>query len=121
MNQEEIVVEIERIKGVQTAQGQDIASLKEKARKIEEKQELMYEMNKNIALMAQSQQRTEESMGEMKAGFKTLSNEIQEIKNAPATEMYSDMKKIKFNMVSAISVIVATGMFGALVAVLASK
>lgn len=117
----EEIREFEHLKGEVSSNTKEIAELKEEAKKIKDKQDMMYEMNQNIALMAQSQQRMEENMEDIKEDVGNLSAEVQEIKNAPAQEMLQGVKKIQWNVVSTIAVSIATGIAGYVIAYVLSK
>lgn len=97
----------------------DIADLKGRMSDVEKKQELLYEMNSNIALMAQSLKRVEGDVGEMKVEQREVAQKVTALENAPAQETLSNIKKIKIAAITAVVTLVATGVAGAIIAVLA--
>ena len=97
----------------------DIADLKGRMSDVEKKQELLYEMNSNIALMAQSLKRVEGDVGEMKVEQREVAQKVTALENAPAQETLSNIKKIKIAAITAVVTLVTTGVAGAIIAVLA--
>ena len=97
----------------------DIADLKGRMSDVEKKQELLYEMNSNIALMAQSLKRVEGDVGEMKVEQREVAQKVTALENAPAQETLSNIKKIKIAAITAVVTLVATGVAGAIIAILA--
>lgn len=83
-------------------QGKDIVDLKSRVGDVERKQETLYDMSKNIALMAQSLKQVEGDVGEVKKNQKDFADELSELRNAPAQETLTNIKKIKIAAISAI-------------------
>lgn len=121
MDETKVIEDIATLKGAVHENTEDIKELKLKAKSIEEKQELMYEMNRNISLMAQSQQRMERDLNGMNNNIGDLSNEVSALKNAPAQESYGNLKDIKHSIISSIAVALATGVLGAVVGMMINK
>lgn len=96
----------------------DVSDLKERMVDVERKQELLYEMNSNIALMAQSLKQVEGDVGEVKESQKELSKKVSTLENAPAQETLSNIKKIKIAAITAVVTLIASGIAGAVIAVL---
>ena len=106
--------------GVQ-ANTRDIGDLKARVVDVEKKQELLYEMNSNIALMAQSLKQVEGDVGEVKENQKELSQKVSTLENAPAQETLSNIKKLKIAAVTAIVTLLATGIATAVISLLSEK
>lgn len=102
-------------------QGKDILNIKTRLDDVERKQETLYEINKNIALMAQSLKQVEGDVGEMKENQKEFADELSALKNAPAQETLSNFKKMKIAAISAVVSGAAVTLAGALFATLATK
>lgn len=103
--------------GIQ-ANTKDIVDLKARVSDVEKKQELLYEMNSNIALMAQSLKQVEGDVGEVKESQKELSKKVSTLENAPAQETLSNIKKIKIAAITAVVTLIASGIAGAVIAAL---
>jgi phage-related tail protein len=86
---------------------------------VEKKQEMLYEMNSNIALIAQSLKQVEGDVGEVKENQKELSDKVSTLENAPARETLNNIKKIKIAAITAIATMIATGVAGAIIVALA--
>ena len=86
---------------------------------VEKKQEMLYEMNSNIALIAQSLKQVEGDVGEVKENQKELSNKVSTLENAPAKETLDNIKKIKIAAITAVATMIATGAAGAIIVALA--
>ena len=96
----------------------DIADLKGRMSDVEKKQELLYEMNSNIALMAQSLKRVEGDVGEMKVEQREVAQKVTALENAPAQETLSNFKKVKIAAITAVATLVVSGIAGAVIAAL---
>lgn len=99
----------------------DIISVKGRLDSVEKKQEMLYEMNKNISLMAASLKHVENDMGEVKETQKDFADKISTLENAPAQETLNNLKKIKIAAITAIVTMVATGTAGAIIVALANN
>lgn len=97
----------------------EINNLKTRVADVEKKQEMLYEMNQNIAIIAQSLKNVEGDVSEVKESQKELSDKVLTIENAPAKETLDNMKKIKVAAISAVVTMVATGIAGAVIVALA--
>lgn len=97
----------------------EINNLKTRVADVEKKQEMLYEMNQNIAIIAQSLKNVEGDVSEVKESQKELSDKVLTIENAPARETLDNMKKIKVAAISAVVTMVATGIAGAVIVALA--
>lgn len=97
----------------------EIADLRSRVNDVEKKQEMLYEMNSNIALIAQSLKQVEGDVGEVKENQKELSNKVSTLENAPAKETLDNIKKIKIAAITAVATMIATGAAGAIIAALA--
>ena len=97
----------------------EIKNLKTRVADVEKKQEMLYEMNQNIAIIAQSLKNVEGDVSEVKESQKELSDKVLTIENAPARETLDNMKKIKVAAISAVVTMVATGIAGAVIVALA--
>lgn len=102
-------------------QGKDILDIKSRLDDVERKQETLYEMNKNIALMAQSLKQMEGDVSEVKENQKEFADELSNLKNAPAQETLSNYKKIKIAAISAVVSGAAVTLAGAIFAALVTK
>lgn len=101
------------------ANGREIDKLGVRISDVERKQETLYEMNKNIALMAQSLKQVEGDVGEVKESQRELSNKVSTLENAPAQETLNNLKKIKIAAITAVTTMIATGVAGAIIVALA--
>ena len=97
----------------------EIADLRSRVNDVEKKQEMLYEMNSNIALIAQSLKRVEGDVGEVKESQKELSDKVSTLENAPAKETLDNIKKIKIAAITAVTTMIATGVAGAIIVALA--
>jgi predicted nuclease with TOPRIM domain len=97
----------------------EIADLRSRVNDVEKKQEMLYEMNSNIALIAQSLKQVEGDVGEVKENQKELSNKVSTLENAPAKETLDNIKKIKIAAITAVTTMIATGVAGAIIVALA--
>lgn len=97
----------------------EIADLRSRVNDVEKKQEMLYEMNSNIALIAQSLKQVEGDVGEVKESQKELSNKVSTLENAPAKETLGNIKKIKIAAITAVATMIATGAAGAIIVALA--
>ena len=93
--------------------------LKARITDVERKQETLYEMNKNIALMAQSLKQVEGDVGEVKVSQHELSDKVSALENAPAQETLNNIKKIKIAAITAIATMIATGVASIIIVQLA--
>lgn len=96
----------------------DIVDLKGRMGDVEKKQELLYEMNSNIALMAQSLKRVEGDVGEMKVEQREVAQKVTALENAPAQETLSNINKVKIAAITAVVTLIASGITGAIIAAL---
>jgi len=96
----------------------DIVDLKGRMGDVEKKQELLYEMNSNIALMAQSLKRVEGDVGEMKVEQREVAQKVTALENAPAQETLSNINKVKIAAITAVVTLIASGIAGAVIAAL---
>lgn len=97
----------------------EINNLKTRVTDVEKKQEMLYEMNSNIALIAQSLKQVEGDVGEVKENQKELSDKVSTLENAPANETLNNLKKIKVAAITAVATMIATGVAGAIIVALA--
>lgn len=97
----------------------EIADLRSRVNDVEKKQEMLYEMNSNIALIAQSLKQVEGDVGEVKENQKELSSKVSTLENAPAKETLDNIKKIKIAAITAVTTMIATGVAGAIIVALA--
>lgn len=97
----------------------EIDNLKTRVTDVEKKQEMLYEMNSNIALIAQSLKQVEGDVGEVKENQKELSDKVSTLENAPAKETLDNIKKIKIAAITAVTTMIATGVAGAIIVALA--
>lgn len=97
----------------------EIADLRLRVNDVEKKQEMLYEMNSNIALIAQSLKQVEGDVGEVKESQKELSSKVSTLENAPAKETLDNIKKIKIAAITAVTTMIATGVAGAIIVALA--
>ena len=97
----------------------DITSIKGRLGDVEKKQEMLYEMNQNIAIIANSLKRMENDVCEVKDTQKELTEKVSTLENAPAQETLSNIKKIKIAAITAVATMLATGVAGVIIAALA--
>ena len=93
----------------------EITDLRGRMGDIEKKQEMLYEMNSNIALIAQSLKQVEGDVGEVKENQKELSVKVSTLENAPARETLDNMKKIKIAAITSVATMLATGVAGTII------
>lgn len=98
---------------------QTISNLQSRVSDVEKKQEMLYEMNSNIALIAQSLKQVEGDVGEVKESQKELSDKVSTLENAPANETLNNLKKIKVATITAVATMIATGIAGVIIVALA--
>ena len=99
----------------------EITDLRGRMGDIEKKQEMLYEMNSNIALIAQSLKQVEGDVGEVKENQKELSVKVSTLENAPARETLDNMKKIKIAAITSVATMLATGVAGTIIMAITSK
>ena len=97
----------------------DITNIKGRLGDVEKKQEMLYEMNQNIAIIANSLKRMENDVCEVKDTQKELTEKVSTLENAPAQETLSNIKKIKIAAITAVATMLATGVAGVIIAALA--
>lgn len=93
---------------------------------LERRYEGLYEINKNLSLIAQSLKHLETDVFEVKEAQKklneshrSLTQKVTELENAPAQETLSNLKKIKIAAITAVATMLATGIVGAVIVALA--
>ena len=111
--------EFYEVKADVQANGREIDKLNMRMSDVERKQETLYEMNKNIALMAQSLKQVEGDVGEVKESQRELSSKVSTLENAPAQETLNNLKKLKISAITAVVTMLATGIAGAAIVALA--
>lgn len=106
--------------------GRDISDLMKRVGDIERKYEGLYEISKNLSLIAQSLKHLENDLSELKEAQKTLTEshksltkKVTDLENAPAQETLANVKKIKIAAVSAVAGMLATGIVSAIILLLA--
>jgi septation ring formation regulator EzrA len=99
--------------------GKSLLDLSSRMGNIERKQEALCEISKSLSLMAQSLKHVESDVTEVKEDQKTLANKVFELENAPAQETLANLKKIKIAAITAVTTMVATGIAGAAIVILA--
>lgn len=96
-----------------------IIDLSSRMSNIEHKQEALYEISKSLSLMAQSLKHVENDVAEVKETQKSLTYKVAELENAPAQETAANLKKIKIAAITAVVTMLATGITGAIIVLLA--
>lgn len=93
---------------------------------LERRYEGLYEINKNLSLIAQSLKHLESDVFEVKEAQKhlteshrSLTQKVAELENAPAQETLSNLKKIKIAAITAVVTMFATGIASAIIIALA--
>lgn len=93
---------------------------------LERKYEGLYEINKNLSLIAQTLKHLENDISEVKETQKSLSEsqmsltkKVAELENAPAQETLANLKKIKIAAITAVVTMLATGIAGTIIVALA--
>ena len=93
---------------------------------LERRYEGLYEINKNLSLIAQSLKHLESDVFEVKEAQKhlteshrSLTQKVAELENAPAQETLSNLKKIKIAAITAVATMFATGIASAIIIALA--
>ena len=93
---------------------------------LERRYEGLYEINKNLSLIAQSLKHLESDVFEVKEAQKhlteshrSLTQKVTELENAPAQETLSNLKKIKIAAITAVATMLATGIAGGVILALA--
>lgn len=99
--------------------GKSIIDLSSRMGDIEHKQEALYEISKSLSLMAQSLKHVENDVAEVKETQKSLTHKVAELENAPAQETAANLKKIKIAAITAVVTMLATGITGAIIVLLA--
>lgn len=92
---------------------------------LERRYEGLYEINKNLSLIAQSLKHLESDVFEVKEAQKhlteshrSLTQKVTELENAPAQETLNNLKKIKITAITAVVTMVATGIATAVIVAL---
>ena len=92
---------------------------------LERRYEGLYEINKNLSLIAQSLKHLESDVFEVKEAQKhlteshrSLTQKVTELENAPAQETLNNLKKIKITAITAVVTMVATGVATAVIVAL---
>ena len=111
--------EFYEIKADVQSHGRELARLGNRMDEVEKKQEMLYEMNQNIAIIATSLKQVEGDIGEVKETQKDLTEKVSTLENAPARETLDNLKKIKIAAITAVATMLATGVVGVLIAALA--
>lgn len=90
---------------------------------LERRYEGLYEINKNLSLIAQSLKHLESDVFEVKEAQKhlteshrSLTQKVTELENAPAQETLSNLKKIKIAAITAVATMLATGIASVVIA-----
>lgn len=90
---------------------------------LERRYEGLYEINKNLSLIAQSLKHLESDVFEVKEAQKhlteshrSLTQKVAELENAPAQETLSNLKKIKIAAITAVATMLATGIASVVIA-----
>lgn len=103
----------------------DINDLAKRISDIERKYEGLYEINKNLSLIAQTLKHLENDISEVKETQKSLTEshmsltkKVAELENAPAQETLANLKKIKIAAITAIATMFATGIASAIIVAL---
>lgn len=107
------------VKAEVQSQGRELGRLGARIGEVEKKQEMLYEMNQNIAIIANSLKQVEGDIGEVKENQKELTDKVSTLENAPAKETLDNIKKIKIAAITAVATMLATGTVGVLIAALA--
>lgn len=94
---------VQEIKSRGESNTHQIEELKERMSKQETRSEMLYQMNENIALMAQSLKQVEGDIGEVKENQEKLSEKVSTLENAPAKDTMAQIAKVKWSVVSAIA------------------
>ena len=102
---------IQEIKSRAESNTHQIDELKERTSKLETRSEMLYQMNENLALMAQSLKNVETDVNEVKVDQKELSEKVSTLENAPAQDTVAQLKNIKWSIISAIAGAVSMGIF----------
>lgn len=111
--------EFYEIKADVQSHGRELARLGNRMDEVEKKQEMLYEMNQNIAIIATSLKQVEGDIGEVKETQKDLTEKVSTLENAPAKETLDNIKKIKIAAITAVATMIATGVAGAIIVALA--
>ena len=110
--------EFYEVKAEVQSQGRELGRLGTRIGEVEKKQEMLYEMNQNIAIIANSLKQVEGDIGEVKENQKELTDKVSTLENAPARETLDNIKKIKIAAITAVATMLATGVAGAVIAAL---
>lgn len=111
--------EFYEIKADVQSHGRELVRLGNRMDEVEKKQEMLYEMNQNIAIIATSLKQVEGDIGEVKETQKDLTEKVSTLENAPAKETLDNIKKIKIAAITAVATMIATGVAGAIIVALA--
>ena len=103
------------VKGTVQSHGEKIEDLNTRMSDVEHKQETLYEMNKNIALMAQSLKQVEGDVGEVKTAQKELTDKVLTLENQPAKDTVARMTSVKWSVISAVCGAIGMGLFALIV------
>ena len=90
----EMAVHIESIDNRCKSNTHQIEEIKQHVTSVEEKQEAIYEMNKNIAIMTQSLTSVKDDVGDLKTGQEQLSVKVTALESQPAEDIKKRYDKI---------------------------
>lgn len=107
---------IQEIKSRAESNTHQINELKNRMSKQEARSETLYQMNENIALMAQSLKQVEGDVGEVKINQKELSEKVSTLENQPAKDMTARISGVKWSVISAVCGAAGVGIFWAIIA-----
>lgn len=107
--------EFYEVKADVQSHSKEIGDLNTRMGDVERKQETLYEMNKNIALMAQSLKQVEGDVGEVKTTQKELADKVSTLENQPAKDTVARITSVKWSIISAVCGAVGMGLFALIV------
>lgn len=94
--------EIQETKSRCESNTHQISEMKTEIKAIQEKQDMMHEMNTNIKLIAQGMSDMQSDFGEVRDSQKHLADKVASIENRPSKETHDAWSKIKVAMATAI-------------------
>ena len=107
----DMAVHIESIDNRCKSNTHQIEEIKQHVTSVEKKQEAIYEMNKNIAIMAQSLTSVKDDVGELKTGQEQLSVKVTALESQPA----EDIKKRWDKVSEKILILILGGVIGGII------
>lgn len=110
--------ELQEVKSRAESNTHQIDELKERVSQVEHKQDVMYQMSENLALLAQSMKNVESDVSDVKGNVNDLSNKVSVLENKPAQNLFTNVVKIKVAVITTICTAIGAGLLWVIIAAL---